>query len=86
MQAGHIKFVEVENSKSTENTEINTELAYDKAYAKSDKDIRAMDAIHQMAITGEAIVSAMYTDFAMPNWDDILILGNQLNLTFGRRC
>lgn len=73
------KFVEVENSKSTENTEINTELAYDKAYAKSDKDIRAMDAIHQMAITGEAIVSAMYTDFAMPNWDDILILGNQLN-------
>lgn len=73
------KFVEVENSESTENTEINTELAYDKAYAKSDKDIRAMDAIHQMAITGEAIVSAMYTDFAMPNWDDILILGNQLN-------
>lgn len=73
------KFVEVENSKSTENTDINTELAYDKEYAKRDKDIRAMDAIHQMAITGESIVSAMYTELPMPSWDDILILGNQLN-------
>ena len=73
------KFVEVENSKSSENIDINTELAYDKNYAKSDKEIRAMDAIHQMAITGESIVAAMYTELPMPNWDDILILGNQLN-------
>ena len=74
------KFVEVENSKSTEAKEIkNTDLSYDKNYAKSDKDIRQMDAIHQMAITGESIVSAMYTELPMPNWDDILILGNQLN-------
>lgn len=74
------KFVEVENSKSSETKEIkNTELAYDKNYAKSDKDIRQMDAIHQMAITGESIVAAMYTELPMPNWDDILILGNQLN-------
>ncbi len=74
------KFVEVENSKSTENIEIkNAQLAYDKNYAKSDKDIRAMDAIHQMAMTGESIVSAMYTELPMPNWDDILLLGCQLN-------
>ena len=73
------KFVEVENSKSSENIDINSDLAYDKNYAKSDKDIRAMDAIHQMAITGESIVSAMYTELPMPNWEDILILGNQLN-------
>ncbi|MBQ6511180.1 glutamate synthase-related protein [Methanobrevibacter sp.] len=73
-------FVEVENSKSTEAKEIkNTDLAYDKDYAKSDKDIRQMDAIHQMAITGESIVAAMYTELPMPDWDDILILGNQLN-------
>lgn len=73
-------FVEVEDSKSIENTGFkNSELAYDKNYAKSDKDIRAMDAIHQMAITGESIVSAMYTELPMPNWDDILILGCQLN-------
>ena len=73
------KFVEVENSKSTENTDVKTELSYDKNYAKSDKDIRAMDAIHQMAITGESIVAAMYTELPMLNWDEILILGNQLN-------
>jgi glutamate synthase domain-containing protein 2 len=74
------KFVEVENSQSTENAfQKDSDLSYDKDYAKSDKDIRYMDAIHEMAITGESIVSAMYTDMAMPNWDEILILGNQLN-------
>ncbi|MEE1150354.1 MAG: glutamate synthase-related protein [Methanobrevibacter sp.] len=74
------KFVEVENSHSTQNEkESDSDLAYDKKYAKSDRDIRYMDAIHQMAITGESIVSAMYTDMPMPNWDEILILGNQLN-------
>lgn len=74
------KFVEVEDSKSTESTEIEgSELAYDKNYAKSDNDIRQMDAIHQMAISGKSIVEAMYTEFPMPNWDDILILGCQLN-------
>ena len=74
------KFVEVENSHSTQNEkESDSDLAYDKKYAKSDRDIRYMDAIHQMAITGESIVSAMYTDMPMSNWDEILILGNQLN-------
>ncbi|MBR2557198.1 MAG: alpha-hydroxy-acid oxidizing protein [Methanobrevibacter sp.] len=73
-------FVEVEDAKSSENPEIeNTELAYNKDYAKSDRNIRQMDAIHQMAISGKSIVSAMYTELSMPNWDDILILGNQLN-------
>ena len=74
------KFVKVEDSKSVENDSLeDANLSYDKNYAKSDKDIRQMDAIHQMAITGESIVSAMYTDFPMPNWDDILLLGCQLN-------
>ena len=74
------KFVKVENSQSSENTvQEDSNLSYDKIYAKSDKDIRAMDSIHQMAITGESIVAAMYTELPMPNWDDILILGNQLN-------
>ena len=74
------KFVEVENSQSTQKEEdFDSDLAYDKNYAKSDRDIRYMDAIHQMAISGESIVSAMYTDMPMPNWDEILILGNQLN-------
>ena len=74
------KFVKVENSQSSENsTSDDSNLSYDKKYAKSDKDIRQMDSIHQMAITGKSLVSAMYTDLPMPNWDEILILGNQLN-------
>ena len=74
------KFVRVENSKASEKQEqFDSDLSYDREYAKSDNDIRYMDVIHQMAITGESIVSAMYTDLPMPNWDEILILGNQLN-------
>ena len=73
-------FVELESSetKNTVKTE-DSDLSYSKDFAKSDKDIRQMDAIHQMAISGESIVAAMYTELPMPNWDDILILGNQLN-------
>ena len=74
------KFVKVENSQSSENlTQKDSNLSYDKKFAKSDNDIRQMDSIHQMAITGKSLVSAMYTDLPMPNWDEILILGNQLN-------
>ena len=74
------KFVKMENSQSSETEEfVNSDLSYDKDFAKSDKDIRQMDVIHQMAMTGESIVAAMYTDLPMPNWDDILILGCQLN-------
>ena len=68
-------FVEVEKTESFD----NTELAYDKDFAKSDKDERSMDLIHEMAISGQSIVSAMGTDLKMPNWEDILILGCQLN-------
>ena len=32
-----------------------------------------------MAVTGKSIISAMGTSRPMPNWDDILILGAQLN-------
>lgn len=74
------KFVELESSetKNTLKTE-DSDLSYQKEFAKSDKDIRQMDAIHEMSITGESLVAAMYTELPMPNWDDILILGNQLN-------
>lgn len=74
------KFVEMESSetKNTVKTQ-DSDLSYQKEFAKSDKDIRQMDAIHEMAISGESLVAAMYTELPMPNWDDILILGNQLN-------
>lgn len=73
-------FVEVENSDSISEIQKETlDLSYPKEFAKSDKDIRQMDAIHQMAISGQSLIAAMYTDLPMPNWDDILLLGCQLN-------
>lgn len=38
-----------------------------------------MEEIHQMAVTGKIIDGAMGTQMAMPGWDDILLLGAQLN-------
>ena len=74
------KFVEVKISQEDNTHELSSsDLAYAQEYAKSDENVRYMDVIHQIAVSGESIVSAMGTDFKMPNWDDILILGNQLN-------
>lgn len=69
-------FVEVEKSETPESTD---NLAYPKDYAKSDKDIRSMDLIHEMAISGKSMISSMGTELKMPDWDDILIMGCQLN-------
>ena len=38
-----------------------------------------MDAIHQMALTGSSVVDAMGTLKPLISWDDILIMGAQLN-------
>ena len=64
------KFVPLEDTQSEEMIS-TSELDYHPDYVKSDESIRAMDAIHQMAVTDESIVEAMYTPFPMPNWDDI---------------
>lgn len=40
---------------------------------------RYMKEIQQMAATGKPIIEAMGTGMPMPGWDDILILGAQLN-------
>lgn len=55
------------------------ELEYDSALVRKDPDCRYMAEIHQMAVTGKTISGAMGTKMAMPSWDDILILGAQLN-------
>lgn len=55
------------------------ELRYDPAYARVDPECRYMDVIHEMAVSGKTIGGAMGTRMAMPDWDDILILGAQLN-------
>ena len=53
--------------------------AYDPEYARVNTDSRFMDDIHEMAVSGRSIIAAMGTRMPMPGWDDILILGAQLN-------
>lgn len=54
-------------------------LDYPAQYAKRTDDFRYMAQIQQMAVTGKPIIEAMGTKMPMPDWDDILILGAQLN-------
>lgn len=71
----------------TENTEIeaageescNGSLNYDKKFYRLDESCRYMEEIHQMAVSGKTIGGSMGTKMAMPGWDDILLLGAQLN-------
>ncbi len=55
------------------------DLSYDKNYYRTDPSCRYMEEIHQMAVTGKPVSGAMGTRMAMPDWDDILLLGAQLN-------
>lgn len=76
------KFVLMEEdegqSKETGNkSDIN--LQYDPEYARDDGSCRYMKEIHEMAVTGRSIDAAMGTQMPMPGWDDILILGAQLD-------
>lgn len=54
-------------------------LDYDPQYARTDRTARYMKEIHEMAVTGESIHAAMGTQLPVPGWDDILILGAQLD-------
>ena len=54
-------------------------LDYDSTTARHDESNRYMAEIHEMAVTGKSIGGAMSTRMPMPNWDDILLLGAQLN-------
>ena len=54
-------------------------LNYDPATARNDPSCRYMAEIHEMAVTGKSIGGSMGTLMPMPNWDDILLLGAQLN-------
>ena len=56
-----------------------SELAYDGAFVRHDDSCRYMDQIHDIAVSGETLHAAMSTQMPMPNWDEILLLGAQLN-------
>lgn len=79
------KFVlleEAEGKKETDQkvaSDSKTNLSYDHAYVRQDTSCRYMEEIHQMAVTGKTISGAMGTKMSMPGWDDILLLGAQLN-------
>lgn len=54
-------------------------LAYPAEFVRRDVNCRYMAEIHEMALTGKPIIEAMGIQKSMPSWDDILILGAQLN-------
>ncbi|MFQ6806846.1 MAG: glutamate synthase-related protein [Lachnospiraceae bacterium] len=54
-------------------------LDYAKEYYRMDESRRYMEEIHQMAVSGKSVSAAMGTQLPMPSWDDILILGAQLD-------
>lgn len=54
-------------------------LDYDADTARNDTSCRYMAEIHEMAVTGKSIGGAMSTKMPMPGWDDILLMGAQLN-------
>lgn len=55
------------------------DLSYPKETRKTDDNYRYMKEIHEMAVTGKSAIEAMGTQMNMPGWDDILIMGAQLN-------
>lgn len=55
------------------------DLAYPAEYARHDPASRYMAEIHEMAVSGKSLHAAMGTQMPLPGWDDILILGAQLN-------
>ena len=63
----------------TEAQDADNPLTYPAEYARRDESCRYMKEIHEMAVSGKSIIEAMGTKMPMPSWDEILILGAQLN-------
>lgn len=55
------------------------DLSYPAEYVRRDANCHYMSEIHQMAVSGKSIIEAMGTQMPMPDWNDILLLGAQLN-------
>lgn len=65
-------------AEKTENSE-KLDLSYPKETRKTDSNYRYMKEIHEMAVSGQSAIEAMGTQMKMPGWDDILVMGAQLN-------
>ena len=68
-----------EESEGVKDNGMPLDLSYPKETRKTDSNYRYMSEIHEMAVTGKSIIQAMGTQMSMPDWDDILIMGAQLN-------
>lgn len=68
-----------EETQSIEVPRAPKSLDYPKEYARTDESCRYMKEIHEMAVTGKPVMAAMGTRMPMPSWDEILILGGQLD-------
>lgn len=68
-----------ESRENGEEAQTQPDLSYDSSLVRHDASCRYMEEIHEMAVTGKSISAAMGTQKPMPGWDDILLLGAQLN-------
>ncbi|MBY2475666.1 rubredoxin [Clostridioides difficile] len=67
-----------EDAKAT--SEKTGDLNYLNTYLRRDDEVeKHMDIIHEMAVTGKSIIEPMRTKLPVISWDDILIMGAQLN-------
>ena len=73
------KALEKPVKKKADSGKTKDSLQYEQKFYRVDESCRYMEEIHQMAVTGESIHAAMGTKMNMPGWDDILLLGAQLN-------
>lgn len=69
-------FVEIEDE-GEETVDNSGDLSYD--HLRKDSNIRHMNTIHEIAVTGKSPIGAMSTLMPMPDWDDIYVIGCQLN-------
>ena len=70
-----------DTSRSQENPGAEGESAppYDSRYVRHDESARYMEEIHEMSVKGESLHAAMGTLLPLPKWEDILLLGAQLD-------
>ncbi len=80
LEGGEVSTIELSSGKTEQKEDVfSMELSYDKNFYRVDESCRYMEEIHQMAVTGKTISGAMGTKMPMPGWEDILLLGAQLN-------
>lgn len=68
-----------ESGENGKEAQTQPDLSYESNLVRHDASCRYMEEIHEMAVTGKSISAAMGTQKPMPGWDDILLLGAQLN-------